>query len=119
MGLPFIGLLALIALDPMLFANWWTKHYPAAAFVLGAVTLSYYVFFLPPSAHERVQHTALEYIGFIVLIGSLYVVAGGIHINVKGEATPIENVIYLAIGALISNLLGTTGASMLMIRPWI
>src|SRR5207253_6953665 len=42
-----------------------------------------------------------------------------IHINVKGEATPGENAIYLAIGALISNLLGTTGASMLLIRPWI
>ncbi len=119
MILPFIGLLALIALGPLLFPNWWSKHYPKAAFALAAITLSYYLFFLPPAAHRTVQHTAIEYLGFITLIGSLYVVSGGIHINVKGEATPGENVIYLAIGAVISNLLGTTGASMLMIRPWI
>ena len=88
--LPFIALLALIAVGPLLFPQWWTKHYPKAAFALAAVTLGYYLFFLPSSAHERVQHTAVEYVGFIVLIGSLYVVAGGIHINVKGEATPAK-----------------------------
>jgi len=74
---------------------------------------------LPAGARHTVQHTATEYIGFIALIGSLFVVSGGIHINVKGEATPGQNLIFLAIGAIISNLLGTTGASMLMIRPWI
>jgi Na+/H+ antiporter NhaD/arsenite permease-like protein len=119
MILPFVALLALIALGPLVFANWWTKHYPKAAIALGAITLTYYLFFLPRDARHTVQHTAVEYIGFITLIGSLYVVAGGIHINVKGEATPRENVVFLALGALISNLLGTTGASMLMIRPWI
>jgi Na+/H+ antiporter NhaD/arsenite permease-like protein len=119
MVLPFIALLALIALGPLLFPVWWAKHYPKAALALAAITLSYYLFFLPSAARETVQHTATEYISFIVLIGSLYVVAGGIHINVKGEATPWQNVIFLAIGAVISNVLGTTGASMLMIRPWI
>jgi Na+/H+ antiporter NhaD/arsenite permease-like protein len=49
----------------------------------------------------------------------LFIVSGGIHISVKGEATPMANVIFLAIGAVISNLLGTTGASMLLIRPWL
>ncbi|HKP39304.1 MAG TPA: sodium:proton antiporter [Pyrinomonadaceae bacterium] len=117
--LPFIALLALIALGPLLFPIWWGKHYPKAAFGLAAITLCYYLFFLPPTARETVQHTAFEYLGFIALIGSLYVVAGGIHINVKGEATPGKNVLFLAIGAIASNLLGTTGASMLMIRPWI
>jgi Na+/H+ antiporter NhaD/arsenite permease-like protein len=77
------------------------------------------LFFLPGGARETVLHTASEYVSFIALIGSLYVVAGGIHINVKGEATPAQNVLFLAIGAVISNVLGTTGASMLMIRPWI
>jgi Na+/H+ antiporter NhaD/arsenite permease-like protein len=119
MILPFIALLALIALGPLLFPNWWTRHYPKAAFALAAATLSYYLFFLPNAARSTVQHTAAEYISFIVLIGALYVVSGGIHINVKGEATPRENVMFLAIGALIANVLGTTGASMLMIRPWI
>jgi len=116
---PFIALLALIALGPLLFPTWWARHYPKAALALAAITLSYYLFFLPPAARETVQHTAIEYFGFIALVGSLYVVSGGIHITVKGEATPAENIRFLAIGAIISNLLGTTGASMLMIRPWI
>src|SRR6266496_3951408 len=47
------------------------------------------------------------------------VVFGGIHINVKGEATPLANVVFLFIGALVANLFGTTGASMLLIRPWL
>jgi Na+/H+ antiporter NhaD/arsenite permease-like protein len=119
MILPFIALLGLIALGPLLFPNWWTKHYPKAAIALGAITVIYYLFFLPHEARHTVRHTAVEYIGFITLIGSLYVVAGGIHINVKGEATPYENVIFLGVGAIVANLLGTTGASMLMIRPWI
>src|ERR1043166_9267051 len=70
-------------------------------------------------AQERVLHTASEYVSFIVLIGSLFVVSGGIHINVKGEATPAVNVLFLLIGAVVANLLGTTGASMLLIRPWL
>jgi Na+/H+ antiporter NhaD/arsenite permease-like protein len=119
MMLPFIALLALIALGPLFFPNWWAKHYPKAALALAAITLTYYLFFLPHEARHTVRHTALDYVGFIALIGSLYVVSGGIHINVKGEATPRENVMFLGIGAIISNLLGTTGASMLMIRPWI
>ena len=119
MILPFGALLALIALGPLLFPKWWAKHYPKAALALAAVTLTYYLLFLPGDARQTVQHTAIEYISFIALIGSLYVVSGGIHINVKGEATPYQNVIFLAIGAIISNVLGTTGASMLMIRPWI
>ena len=64
-------------------------------------------------------HTAHEYISFIVLVGSLFVVSGGIHIGVKGEATPFANVIFLLAGAIVANVLGTTGAAMLLIRPWI
>lgn len=117
MMLPFGALLALIALAPLAFPHWWHKHYWKTAFALGAVTLSYYLFKL--HAYERVLHVAHEYVSFIALIGSLYVVSGGIHITVKGEATPFANVVFLLIGAVIANVLGTTGASMLMIRPWI
>jgi Na+/H+ antiporter NhaD/arsenite permease-like protein len=56
---------------------------------------------------------------FIVLIGSLFVVAGGIHIGVKGEVKPWVNCVFLLIGAIIANIIGTTGASMLLVRPWI
>lgn len=117
MILPFAVLLAAIALGPLFFAAWWTRHYPKVAFGLAAVTLTYYLAGL--RAYAPVIHVAHEYVSFIALIGSLYVVSGGIHINVKGEATPLTNVIFLLIGAVLANFLGTTGASMLLIRPWI
>ena len=117
MILPFGLLLGTIALAPVWAREWWLKHYPKVAYVLGAITLAYYVFGL--HAYERILSVGHEYVSFIVLIGSLYIVSGGIHITVKGEATPLSNTLYLLLGALLANLLGTTGASMLLIRPWI
>ena len=119
MTLPFVALLAMIALGPLLFPAWWLRHYPKVALALGAIIVGYYLLFLPTEAHKTVAHTGLEYISFIALIGSLYVVSGGIHISVKGEASPWANVAFLFIGAVLSNFLGTTGASMLLIRPWL
>jgi Na+/H+ antiporter NhaD/arsenite permease-like protein len=83
---------------------------------LAAISIGYYVSRgnIPP-----MLHAAREYASFIALIGSLYVVSGGIHIRVKGEATPRVNCVFLLIGAVLSNVIGTTGASMLLIRPWI
>ncbi|MGH7989056.1 MAG: sodium:proton antiporter, partial [Limisphaerales bacterium] len=117
MILPFALLLAAIALAPLLAAKLWSRHYAKISFSLGATTLFYYLFVLHDSM--RVCQVGRDYISFIVLIGSLYVVSGGIHIAVKGEATPFANVIFLLFGAVIANILGTTGASMLLIRPWI
>jgi len=117
MMLPFAALLAAIALAPLFFSDWWGRHYPKVAYALGAVTLAYYLFGL--HAPGRVLHTATEYVSFIALIGSLFIVSGGIHITVKGEATPRENAVFLLAGAVAANLLGTTGASMLLIRPWL
>jgi Na+/H+ antiporter NhaD/arsenite permease-like protein len=114
---PFGVLLAAIAVGPVLFPGWWLKHYAKAAFGLGAVTLTYYVFGL--QAYGRVLDAAHEYASFIALMGSLFVVSGGIHIQVKGEATPLTNVLFLLVGALLANLLGTVGASLLLIRPWL
>ncbi|MDB6111313.1 MAG: Citrate transporter [Pedosphaera sp.] len=117
MMLPFGILLAMIALAPLFFSSWWGNHYPKVAYGLAAAVIAYYFFGL--HAPTRVWHTAHEYLSFIALIGSLFVVSGGIHINVKGEATPLTNVIFLLVGAIIANVLGTTGASMLLIRPWL
>ena len=116
---PFVILLGMIALGPLCFERWWRRHYPKVAFALAAITLGYYFLGLPKEARGTVAHTAIEYVSFIALIGSLYVVSGGIHINVKGEATPPVNVAFLLFGAVLANLLGTTGASMLLIRPWL
>jgi Na+/H+ antiporter NhaD/arsenite permease-like protein len=117
MIIPFGLLLGMIALGPLVAGKWWLKHYPKVALALGGITLAYYLFGL--QAVTRVLHGLHEYVSFIALIGALYVVSGGIHIKVKGEATPMTNVLFLLFGAVIANVLGTTGASMLMIRPWI
>ncbi|HXI73124.1 MAG TPA: sodium:proton antiporter [Verrucomicrobiae bacterium] len=117
MILPFVLLLGAIANGPLLVPKWWLRHYAKVALGLGAVTLCYYIFIFRDMA--RLADTAHEYVSFIALVGSLYVVSGGIHIGVKGEATPLKNVVFLFIGAVIANLLGTTGAAMLLIRPWI
>lgn len=114
---PFVLLLGTIALAPLLAPGWWHRHYPKVAFGLGAITLAYYLGWL--RAFNHVLHVGHEYVSFIALIGSLFVVSGGIHIRVKGEATPWVNTVFLFIGAIIANVLGTTGASMLLIRPWI
>ena len=117
MILPFVFLLLAIAVMPFISPHWWEKQYAAVSVVLGAVTVVYYVVVLKNSA--AVVHMLHEYAGFIALIGSLYVVSGGIHVRVKGEAKPAANVLFLLAGAVLSNVIGTTGASMLLIRPWI
>jgi Na+/H+ antiporter NhaD/arsenite permease-like protein len=117
MLLPFGLLLGTIALAPLFVPDWWSRHYPKVALGLGGVTLVYYLLVL--GAPDRVLHVAHDYICFIMLVGSLFVVSGGIHINVKGEATPLTNGVFLLAGAVLANVLGTTGAAMLLIRPWI
>jgi Na+/H+ antiporter NhaD/arsenite permease-like protein len=117
MMLPFGLLLAAIALAPLFFADWWGRNYPRIVGALALSVLFYYIGVL--HAPMRVLHTFGEYISFITLVGSLFVVSGGIHINVKGEATPAINVLFLFFGALLANVFGTTGASMLLIRPWL
>jgi Na+/H+ antiporter NhaD/arsenite permease-like protein len=115
--LPFALLLGAMALCPVVVPRWWEKHYPKIALGLGAVTAGYYLLVLRDMT--SLTHTAHEYLSFIALVGSLFVVSGGIHIGVKGEATPLANVVFLFIGAVAANVLGTTGAAMLLIRPWI
>src|SRR6266478_9802165 len=67
----------------------------------------------------RMLTSMVEYIGFMALIGSLFVIAGGIHINMTGRSTPTVNTGLLALGAMLANVIGTTGASMLLIRPFL
>jgi Na+/H+ antiporter NhaD/arsenite permease-like protein len=114
---PFILLLFAIALMPLVNIHWWERKYPAVAVGLGIIPVVYYFFVLKNG--PRMIATGLEYLSFIALIGSLFVVSGGIHIRIRGRSTPIANVILLAVGAVISNVLGTTGASMVLIRPYI
>jgi len=69
--------------------------------------------------YNSIVHTVTEYISFIALLSSLFVASGGIYIKIDRKATPFMNVLFLFFGAVISNIIGTTGASMLLIRPFI
>jgi Na+/H+ antiporter NhaD/arsenite permease-like protein len=113
---PFVVLLLSIALMPLFAAHFWEHHYPKVAIGLGLVIAVYFGF---QSDWQPLVHAGHEYVSFMALVGSLFVISGGINIRVKGEATPLRNTFFLAVGALLSNVIGTTGASMLMIRPWI
>lgn len=117
MVLPFVTLLLCIALMPLLAAEFWEHHYPKIAISLGLITACYYLIVMKDV--QSLLHAAAEYISFMALVGSLYVISGGIKITVKGEATPMANTIFLLVGAVLANIIGTTGASMLLIRPWI
>jgi Na+/H+ antiporter NhaD/arsenite permease-like protein len=114
---PFVLLLLAIATMPFINGRWWEKNYRYVALALGLIPAAYYIFGLDRTG--RVLHTLHEYLSFIAVVGSLFVVAGGIHIAIRGRSTPLENVAILLVGAMLSNLIGTTGASMLLVRPYL
>ncbi len=115
--LPFCLLLLSLACCPLLTPKFWEHHYKKVALLLGAVPITYYL--VNSKTHTEYLGVGLDYASFIILIGSLFVVASGIHLQVKGASKPWVNCVYLLIGAVAANLLGTTGASMLFIRPWV
>lgn len=115
--IPFVLLLLMIATGPLFYEHFWHKNYPKIAVILAILVVSYYLFVLHNN-HSPV-HAAFEYIQFIALLASLFIASGGIVIKVNKKSTPWVNLIILLIGAVIANLIGTTGASMLLIRPFI
>jgi len=120
-GIPFAGILLCIALMPLLTPHFWHHHYGkvAAAWSL-AFFIPFAVMFGANLAGENLVHVLFaEYIPFIVLLTALYTVSGGIFIRGNLHGSPGLNTAILAIGAFLASFMGTTGASMLMIRPLI
>lgn len=120
-GVPFAGILLSIALMPLLAPSVWHHHYGkiSAAWAL-AFLLPFAVIHGAPLAGSRLVHALVEeYIPFIILLTALFTVAGGIHIRGNLHGAPGLNTAILAIGAVLASLMGTTGASMLLIRPLI
>lgn len=115
--IPFILLLLMIATGPLFYEHFWHKNYPKIAVTLAIIVVAYYLFALHNS-HQPI-HALAEYIQFISLLTGLFFASGAIMINVDKKATPMANLIILLIGAVIANVIGTTGASMLLIRPFI
>jgi Na+/H+ antiporter NhaD/arsenite permease-like protein len=114
--LPFVALLFCIAFLPLILQHHWERYYHLIAVLLATVPLAYYAFILKQP--QRLLHEAGDYFSFITLIGSLFVVTGGIHVRVSGRATALKNSLFLLCGGFLANVIGTTGASVLLIRPW-
>jgi len=96
--IPFILLLASIAIVPFINRHWWEHNYPKVSLTLGALILLYYIVILENV--PRLLLTFYEYVSFITLIGSLFIVSGGIHLKIRGKSAPYENVILLAAGGI-------------------
>ena len=115
--LPFVILLLAIAFGPVIAQHHWQGHYHKVCVALAGIVCLYYLFDLWQPA--PVLHAALDYASFMFVVGSFFVVAGGIHLRVKSPSGALRNTLFLFSGAILANLIGTIGASMLLVRPWI
>lgn len=118
-GIPFVGMLLSIALLPLVAPHFWHQHF-------GKVTAGWALAFMLPfglvygmgAAGMNLVHALLaEYLPFVILLTALYTVAGGIYVRGNLRGSPGLNTAILAIGAVLASFMGTTGASMLLIRP--
>ncbi len=112
---PFALMLLVIAVFPLWLPHWWesNRNKLVVAAVLGLPVLVLYAF-RQPGALGRMGE---EYIAFIILLAGLYVISGGVLLRGDLVATPLTNAGFLAAGSVLASVLGTTGASMLLIRP--
>jgi Na+/H+ antiporter NhaD/arsenite permease-like protein len=106
-----------IAVVPLTLSNWWDNNRNKLLLSLG-MSLPVVAIVVPNATHLLLE-SLIDYFSFIVLVGSLFVISGGIYIKGEFAGTPLSNTIFLGIGALLSNVIGTTGASMLLIRPYL
>ncbi len=124
--IPFAGLLLSIAIMPMVAEHFWHKNRNQLLVAMGWATpvLAYLLWLiftdhgtLGHDASHSLSHALEEYVSFMALLGSLYTISGGILLRGDLRATPLINTTFLAVGAVLANFIGTTGASMLLIRP--
>jgi Na+/H+ antiporter NhaD/arsenite permease-like protein len=117
--LPFVGLLLSIAILPIAVPHFWEPNRnKAIVTALFAVPVAVYLV----AAHGRdgvdqLVEKGHEYIAFILLLGSLFVISGGIVVRGSLSGTPLANTVLIAIGAVLASVIGTTGASVLLVRP--
>jgi Na+/H+ antiporter NhaD/arsenite permease-like protein len=110
---PFVGLLLSIALLPLAAPLFWAKRYWYVVAAFGLPVAGWF-FFLD---REVLVHTLHDYVAFITLLGCLFIISGGVVVRGTFPPAPWVNALFLGIGAVLANVIGTTGASMLLIRP--
>lgn len=113
---PFIGILLSITFFPWIFVNFWKKNSNKALVALG---WSIPILFYYRTEISSLFHTFKDYISFISLIGSLFVICGGVFLRGDLRAKPSVNLCFLGVGALLANVIGTTGASMILVRSFL
>lgn len=116
-AIPFVAFLLCIALLPIVAEHWWhaNRNKAILAFLFAAPVAL--LLFATPGGSPALLHAVQEFVEFITVLGALYAIAGGITLTGDLRARPIVNTTFLAVGAVLANLVGTTGASMLLIRP--
>ncbi|MGE5193098.1 MAG: sodium:proton antiporter [Deltaproteobacteria bacterium] len=117
--LPFAAMLLSIAIFPLVAAHWWehNRNKAIVAAVLAGPLAIYMAFAFGDAGIHELLHKLKEYISFIALLAALFVISGGIYVQGSLSGTPLVNTGLLAFGAVISSFVGTTGASVLLIRP--
>ena len=110
---PFAGLLLSIALFPLFAPSVWARHYAKVCLAFGVPVVSYFLL----NAPRELLHAVREYTSFLILLASLFTISGGILLRGTLRGSAGVNATILAIGAVLANVFGTTGASMLLIRP--
>ncbi len=115
--LPFILMLLSIALFPLFWNHFWEKNKNKlyVAIVLSIPVIIYLL--LNGFSHQLIHTMVFDYVPFLILLGALFTITGGIHLSGDIAAKPKVNTLFLGIGAIIASLMGTTGAAMLLIRP--
>ena len=117
-ALPFAGLLLSLAFMPLFWPKFWQRNYHFVSAFWGLMLALPLLWFYRQAAMQEIVHLVLlDYIPFMILLLALFTVAGGIYIKGSFKGTPLTNVFFLVIGTLIASWIGTTGASMLLIRP--
>ena len=110
---PFAGLLLSIALLPLFAPSLWARHYAKVCLAFGVPVAGFFLLRAPC----ELLHTVLEYASFLILLASLFTISGGILLRGTLRGSAGVNCAILAVGAVLANVFGTTGASMLLIRP--
>ena len=115
--IPFLLMLVSIAVLPMAIPEWWKSNRNKIILSL-ALSLPVLAVVLPCEP-RLMWHSVVDYFSFLTLLASLFVIAGGIYVKGEFAGTPVVNTVFLGVGAVLANVIGTTGASMLLIRPFL
>ena len=118
-GIPFVGILLSIAIFPLVAPHFWHAHFPKASAFWGlALAVPFLFVYKGVAVYELLHIHFADYFPFIILLWALYTVSGGILVRGNMAGSPISNLAMLIVGTAIASWVGTTGAAMLLIRPF-